>query len=154
MKLWRRQKKPASGISSPLVAQDILFSPWFKAPRSSDASNCYPQGRAKWLLWNFYQRASRGSSQVKLPRSTSFLYKTNLCSEARNFFSTRNLLFRENWSPHQKTWTQSCFQSRQGGVIVLQRQLESHAKFGLWATQNRNFLLGLIPEDVGWDFWS
>lgn len=72
MKLLR-QKRPNSAASSSLVPQDTLFSPWFKAPRSSNASNWYPQGRAEWLLRNFYQRASRGSSQVKLLFSSLYL---------------------------------------------------------------------------------
>lgn len=153
MKLWRRQKKPVFGVSCPLMTQDILFSPWFKAPRSWDASICYPQARAEWLLWNFYQRASRGSSSVKLLWSTfpSFLYKINLCPEARDFFSTRNLLLRENWSPHQKTWTQSCFQRTQG-FLYFRDRLSPMPRFSSWATVaswNRKFLLGLDPEDVG-----
>ena len=78
-----------------------------------------PTGQGEMTAMEFLPRASRGSSRVTLPWSASFLYKTNLCPEARDFFSTRNLLLRENWSPHQKTWTQSCFQSSQGGVIVL-----------------------------------
>lgn len=71
MKLWKKQKKPFFGVSSCWG----LRIPYFLLAQGTKPKMLQtPTGQKGWLLWNFYQRARRGSSQVTLTSGPQFLH--------------------------------------------------------------------------------